>query len=387
MSKMDLKTISQGFEKMTSEIKEHMSIAAEPVSDVTVDELEDSGQLIPAPENDSVEFVTSYGPLLGGFEKVAPISQEDFQEIGTPAQLASLYASFAAAKGEFAVIKKSRNVKIKTSKGDYTFDYAPLDELLDCTTPALSKHGICILMPFGGLQDGAQVRQRIIMAHKHGARLCASYSWPTNSDMKVFGGETTYIQRYAYRSMCAIAADSDLDDMPIVRGQLDGSADASNRSKPGQASQGGQERGQVSGQANVSKNQPSRHAPGPSQTEQTTNRTTTIPTDATSPTVAKTASPAQSAGQLYENGKQTRESVSTPRGAKASKQSCADMVNLAKELGYAAPSKLGPRIFGVFGGEVLPIGNAGYYGSEMSQEQVDQVIESMVAEKTKKAGA
>jgi hypothetical protein len=138
----------------------------------------------------------------------------DFEERGTEEQVALLYAALAAARGKFAAFSKSREVEVrKEGRHLYTFKYAPMDALLDATTPALSSNGLVVMMPFVTATDQT-TKQLVILAHAGGGRLVFKFEFCPASDEKTFGGQTTYLQRYCYRSVLTLAADGDLEEQP-----------------------------------------------------------------------------------------------------------------------------------------------------------------------------
>lgn len=149
----------------------------------------------------------------------------EFQELGSPEQLAELYGALASARGEFTRIAKNRTVKIKSAKGDYTFDYAELEESLAATVPALSKHGLVVLQPAGG------AILRTIVAHKSGARIITTMPLPAAEDIKTFGGSISYMRRYCYNATLCLSADADADDMPDAK-RGESHAEARPRSTP-----------------------------------------------------------------------------------------------------------------------------------------------------------
>lgn len=140
--------------------------------------------------------------------------QSSYQERGTEAQIAALYGALATARGQFAPFQKTRKVEVvKDKRLLYTFDYAPMDVLLAATTPALSSNGLVVMMPFVTAQNDT-TRQLLIIAHAQGGRLCFEFEFHPSSDEKQFGGQTTYLQRYCYRSALTLAADGDLEEQP-----------------------------------------------------------------------------------------------------------------------------------------------------------------------------
>lgn len=139
---------------------------------------------------------------------------EGFEERGTEQQISTLYGALAAARGAFGKIVKDKTVKIKmTGGGQFEFSYAPMENLLDATVPALSANGIAIMLPYTRVSQDKCV-QFAIVAHKSGGRLVFSYSFTPKPEVKDFGGQLTYYQRYIYRSALSLAADADMDEMP-----------------------------------------------------------------------------------------------------------------------------------------------------------------------------
>jgi hypothetical protein len=110
---------------------------------------------------------------------------------------------------------------------NYKFAYAPLEELLAATVPALSANGLVIMMPFTLKDDTCA--QNVIIAHECGGRLVYRFVFSPLEDEKKFGGQTTYLQRYCYRSVLMLAADADLDDIPTAGGTAEASTKASTK--------------------------------------------------------------------------------------------------------------------------------------------------------------
>lgn len=151
----------------------------------------------------------------------------DFQELGTPEQLAELYGALAMARGEFTKIVKGRTVTITPKEGrPYTFNYAELDDSLAAVVPALSKHGLVVIQPFSMLPNKGPALVRTILAHKAGARLVSMTELLDWKDAKGLGGVITYLRRYSLNAMLCLAADEDADEQPL---QSRGEAHAESR--------------------------------------------------------------------------------------------------------------------------------------------------------------
>ena len=137
-----------------------------------------------------------------------------FEERGTEEQIAALYLDLGMAKVGFGPIAKDAEVKVSLKGGGgYGFKYAPMETLLAATGKPLADRGIVVLLPFTRDLESGKCVQWAIIAHKLGGRLVFAFPFEPKSDVKEFGGQTTYYQRYAYRSALALAADGDLDEM------------------------------------------------------------------------------------------------------------------------------------------------------------------------------
>lgn len=138
---------------------------------------------------------------------------------------APLYAALATAQAAFGEVKRTRTVKVTPrDSAPYTFNYAPLDEVLAAVTKSLNANGIALLQPL--YQEGELWFLRTILAHSSGATLeCkASIPWPERrwfdknaQDWKTakgswqdFGSAVTYARRYMM-SLLGIAPEEDDD--------------------------------------------------------------------------------------------------------------------------------------------------------------------------------
>lgn len=119
-----------------------------------------------------------------------------------------LAMALAKAQGEFPVIPRDRTVRVKTrTGGEYTFSYAPLETLIACTRPALSKHGLAVV------QERVGMAVRTVLLHESGQWM-ASHGTPIlkmEEGPQADGSALTYAKRYDYSTMLLLAADEDDD--------------------------------------------------------------------------------------------------------------------------------------------------------------------------------
>jgi hypothetical protein len=121
-------------------------------------------------------------------------------------------AALAKAQGAFPTIPRNRTVSIKSDKGNYTFKYAELAEILEKCRPALSANGLSLRSRLVPGQQAGVVWLQSILAHEGGYEDLSEISLDTVGDIKQFGGRLTYMRRYLGTLQLGIAADDDQDE-------------------------------------------------------------------------------------------------------------------------------------------------------------------------------
>jgi hypothetical protein len=140
---------------------------------------------------------------------------------------AHLFAALAKARAEFRKIQKTREVRVQSERGSYTFSYAELDELIDATVPALAANGLAVFHTRStDSPEDASVRppRELVthfLVHSSGAYLKSEQAIPmTKADRggnerrlseQEFGSAFTYARRYAYQALLNLAAEDDDD--------------------------------------------------------------------------------------------------------------------------------------------------------------------------------
>jgi hypothetical protein len=127
--------------------------------------------------------------------------------------MAPLFGAMATATLEFEPITKDRHVKIQTKdRGSYEFDYATLEEVLRCTTPALARQGLKLFHFLCDAADGAREIHHML-THASGAyietvqvvRIKEGDGW------QQFGSAITYARRYQVQCLLGVSAEFDDD--------------------------------------------------------------------------------------------------------------------------------------------------------------------------------
>ena len=119
--------------------------------------------------------------------------------------LGALYAALAKAQAEFPPIPRTRSVTVRSDKGNYTFDYAPLDTILALCRPILGKYALAVTQKWTG--DSLET----VLGHQSGAELWATVRVPAADSMQKRGAALTYLRRYSIQAILGIAAEEDTD--------------------------------------------------------------------------------------------------------------------------------------------------------------------------------
>ena len=116
------------------------------------------------------------------------------------AEATNIYTVLSKCQKEFPGLKKTATAKM----GTFTFDYAPLEEVIGAALPVLNKNGIFVSQDMDG---GDLVTRLHYGAQTHESRM----TLPQARDLKDFGGTITYARRYSLAATLCLAADQDMD--------------------------------------------------------------------------------------------------------------------------------------------------------------------------------
>lgn len=135
-------------------------------------------------------------------------------------EIGQLAAALALAQGKFQPIKRSKAVKVfgKTKDGrpfEYNYAYAPLDEILNATRPALSENGLAVIQTTDEGEGGTLLKTMLI--HASGQWVESYKNLGRFEDPQKFGGALTYYRRYQISAILGISSEED-DDANGVTG-------------------------------------------------------------------------------------------------------------------------------------------------------------------------
>lgn len=131
----------------------------------------------------------------------------------------SIVAALAAAQSEYPPIPRTKTVKVRTrTGGEYTFDYAPLEEIMAAIMPALNRHGIALTQSVS--ENRALVTTR--MMHESGGVIESTYpvmSSDENPNSQEFGGNATYAFRRGFTAAVGCFTEDDDDANAAIGNQ------------------------------------------------------------------------------------------------------------------------------------------------------------------------
>ena len=125
-----------------------------------------------------------------------------------------LIKALIAARPRFPRIAKNSKVKVHTKTGgEYEYEYATLDSILDVVVPILGEEG---LVPLFGVEyaESGEMEVSVRIAHSSGQWVETGIRVGHPSDLKEIGGAITYGKRYALQAILGVQADEDLDADP-----------------------------------------------------------------------------------------------------------------------------------------------------------------------------
>lgn len=121
-------------------------------------------------------------------------------------------AALAKAQGEMVQPEKNKTVTVRSDKGNYSFDYADYNAIVEAVRGPLSKNGIAFTHLIEGRERGLVLVTLLI--HSSGEQLESLYPLPASTEPKTLGGAITYGKRYCLSALTGCVADDDTDAEP-----------------------------------------------------------------------------------------------------------------------------------------------------------------------------
>ncbi len=134
----------------------------------------------------------------------------------------ALNLALAKARGEFPSIPKTKtaHVKLKDNKGEYSFKFADLSDVMDAVKDALSKYELAVTHTTGPGRESLILETSI--RHSSGEMIRSLMPMPfMEGRPQDWGSMLTYLRRYLVSAMLGIASDEDDDGNAAQGNQRD----------------------------------------------------------------------------------------------------------------------------------------------------------------------
>lgn len=132
-----------------------------------------------------------------------------------------LYAALAKAQRAFKPILRTKTVRVTSAKGNYTFDYAPLESVLDATREALAENELALFQLLG--HEGSELCLTTTLGHSSGCKVYSRVVIPQTTTgygdnkserpktAQEIGSAVTYMRRYMAQCVLGVNAEEDDD--------------------------------------------------------------------------------------------------------------------------------------------------------------------------------
>lgn len=124
--------------------------------------------------------------------------------------ISALATALALFQSTISNPTRNREVTVRSDKGNYKFEYATFDAILNLVRPALSKHELAFVQGIDTIDGKPFVVTRL--THSSGEWLeAATLIVAAGTGPQAFGSAISYAKRYALTSMLGIASEEDDD--------------------------------------------------------------------------------------------------------------------------------------------------------------------------------
>ena len=128
----------------------------------------------------------------------------------TSEQVKEIFAALAAFQGQIKNPEKSAVAEIRSEKGNYSYRYATLPEMLNDARPLLAKNGLGIIQESSGREGHLTVTT--LITHSSGQWIMLdALEVPYPGTLQKAGGIITYLRRYTLGGALGTAGEDDTD--------------------------------------------------------------------------------------------------------------------------------------------------------------------------------
>jgi hypothetical protein len=135
----------------------------------------------------------------------------------------TIFKALAASQAKFDHIHRSKTVYVKSDRGNYSYDYAPLEAVLAATVPHLTANGLSLWHPLGEDDDG-NLMIGTVLSHESGASIEMHMSIPAMltywkdgnqrerpKTIQEIASDVTYRKRYMVSAILGVSSEEDDD--------------------------------------------------------------------------------------------------------------------------------------------------------------------------------
>lgn len=123
----------------------------------------------------------------------------------------SLAQALVAFQAEAPQVKKDKTAHVRSDKGNYSYTYADLADMVAAAYPVLSKHGLAFTAKPTLNADGRFVLAYRLWHGPSGETDDGEIALPSNGTPQAIGAAVTYARRQAFSAVTGIVADEDND--------------------------------------------------------------------------------------------------------------------------------------------------------------------------------
>ena len=124
-----------------------------------------------------------------------------------------IFPALIRAQGKFPAILRTKIAKIKGDKADYSFNYAPLEEILHVLKPTLQEEELGLMQGVEGFHLVTTIMHASGQWISHWMEMPHAYASP-----RAFGSELTFRRRYSVTSVLGLASEEDDDGQSAEHG-------------------------------------------------------------------------------------------------------------------------------------------------------------------------
>jgi len=137
------------------------------------------------------------------------------KEVRAEQARAAWHSAMADFQADVPEVVKSKIAKVRTKSGaEYSYQYAPLQDLISAVRPALAKHGLSVVFETNVTKD--HVLARCLVGHADGHVQSCEFVIPIDLQSHMNAAQQvasacTYARRYAYMSALGLSPEDDDD--------------------------------------------------------------------------------------------------------------------------------------------------------------------------------